>query len=101
MTAAEMKKITVKSNRRGKVIYIYIYVCSGNLQREWGNKGCRRKPSSSHTIFILTNISTQFLLQSVYACVCVCARVCVCICSAFFIFIFYHLFYNTLCKLFW
>ena len=33
-------------------------------------------------VFILTNISTQFLLQSVCACVCVC--VCVCVCSAFF-----------------
>ena len=30
------------------------------------------KPSSSHSISILTNISTQFLLQSVYVCVCVC-----------------------------
>ena len=32
------------------------------------------KPSSSHSISILTNISTQFLLQSV--CVCVCVRAC-------------------------
>ena len=29
------------------------------------------KPSSSHSISILTNISTQFLLQSVCVCVCV------------------------------
>ena len=36
------------------------------------------KPSSSHSISILTNISTQFLLQSV--CVCVCVWVCVCVC---------------------
>ena len=34
------------------------------------------KPSSSHSISILTNIGTKFLLQSV--CVCVC----VCVCSA-------------------
>ena len=37
------------------------------------------KPSSSHSIFIPTNISTQFLLQSVCVCVCVCVcvvRVC-------------------------
>ena len=34
-------------------------------------------------LFSLTNISTQFLLQSVYACVCVCVCVCVraCVCS--------------------
>ena len=31
-----------------------------------------RKPSSSHSIFIATNISTQFLLQSLCVCVCVC-----------------------------
>ena len=36
------------------------------------------KPSSSHSISILTNISTQFPLQSVYVCVCVCACVCAC-----------------------
>ena len=45
------------------------------------------KPSSSHSISILTNISTQFLLQSVYVCVFVVFFVCV--------------FNNTLCKLFW
>ena len=50
-----------------------------------------------HNISIQTNISTQFLLQSVY----VgggrgCARVCVC--SAFFVC---FVFYNTLCKLCW
>ena len=40
------------------------------------------KPSSSHSISILTNISTQFLLQScVCVCVCVCLYVCVCTCS--------------------
>ena len=33
-----------------------------------------------HSISILTNISTQFLLQSVYVCVCVHVRVCVCMC---------------------
>ena len=38
------------------------------------------KPSSSHSISILTNISTQFLLQSVYVCVRARARVCVCVC---------------------
>ena len=36
------------------------------------------KPSSSQSISILTNLSTQFLLQSVYACVCVCVCACVC-----------------------
>ena len=40
------------------------------------------KPSSSHRISILTDISTQFLLQSL--CVCVC--VCVCMRRAFFSF---------------
>ena len=39
-------------------------------------------PCSSHSISILTNISTQFLLQSMCVCVCVC--VCVCACSAWF-----------------
>ena len=48
------------------------------------------KPSCSHTISILTNISTQFLLQSMCVCVCVCSA-----------FLFYFIFYNTLCKLFW
>ena len=54
------------------------------------------KPSSSHSISILTNISTQFLLQSVYACVCVCVRVC----SAFllllllFIYFIIYLFFK-------
>ena len=47
------------------------------------------KPSSSHSIFIPTNISTQFLLQSECVCVCVCVccvvlcvelLVCVCAC---------------------
>ena len=46
------------------------------------------KPPSSHSISILTYISTQFLLQSV----CARARVCVCVCSAFccccFLFLF-------------
>ena len=45
------------------------------------------------------NISTQFLLQSVYVCVCVCVCVCMCVrmracvrvrvCSAFFLLLFY------------
>ena len=35
------------------------------------------KPSSSHSISILTNISTQFLLQSLYVTMCVCVCVCV------------------------
>ena len=49
------------------------------------------KPSSSHSISILTNISTQFLLQSVCACVYV-----------FVVrFLFFIIFYNTLCRLFW
>ena len=76
------------------------------------------KPSSSHSIFIPTNISTQLLLQSlscVRACVCACVSVCVCVC-------FFGVFcccccccccvcvwcvcllvfpYNTVCKLFW
>ena len=43
------------------------------------------KPSSFHSISVLTNISTQFLLQSV--CVCV-----------FVVCLFFN---NTLCKLFW
>ena len=34
------------------------------------------KPSSSHSISILTNISTQFLLQCVYVCVCAFVRAC-------------------------
>ena len=72
------------------------------------------KPSSSHSISILTNISTQFLLLSVYVCVCVCvcarARacvcvcVCVCVCSALlflFLYIYYYFLNNTLCILFW
>ena len=58
--------------------YKKIYVCH-LLKPNW-------KPSSSHSISILTNISAQFLLQSV--CVCVC--VCVCVFP-----------YNTLCKLFY
>ena len=49
----------------------------------------KQKPSSSHSIFIPTNISTQFLIVIVCVCVCVCV-VCV--------FVFP---YNTLCKLFW
>ena len=63
------------------------------------------KPSSSHSISILTNISTQFLLQSMCACVCVC--VCVRVCSAFllllllFILLLLLFLNNTLCKLFW
>ena len=56
------------------------------------------KPSSSHSIFTPTNISTQFLLQSLYVCVCecnVCMCMCVhaCMCACVFP-------YNTLCKLF-
>ena len=47
------------------------------------------KTSSAHSISILTNISTQFLLQSVCACVCV------------WCVLFYFIFYNTLCRLFW
>ena len=47
------------------------------------------KPSSSHSISILTNISTQFLLQSM--CVCVC--VCVCLQSVF-LYIFFILSVN-------
>ena len=46
------------------------------------------KPSSSHSISTLTNISTQFLLQSVYVCV-------------FAVRLLLLLFNNTLCKLFW
>ena len=38
------------------------------------------KTFSSHSISILTNISTQFLLQSVCVCVCVCVCVYVCVC---------------------
>ena len=37
------------------------------------------KPSSSHSISILTNISTQLLLQSVCVCVCVCNAFFVCL----------------------
>ena len=44
------------------------------------------KPSTSHSIFIPTNISTQFLLQSL----------CMCVCGGVGVFL-----YNTLCKLFW
>ena len=47
------------------------------------------KPSSSHSISILTNISTQFLLQ----CVCVRVRARVCVCSEFY-FIFIILYVN-------
>ena len=39
------------------------------------------KPYSSHSISIPTNISTQFLLQSVSVCVCVCVCVCVRACA--------------------
>ena len=35
------------------------------------------EPSSSRSIFIPNNISTQFLLQSVCVCMCVCVCVCV------------------------
>ena len=68
------------------------------------------KPSFSHSISILTNISTQFQLQSVYVCVRVCVRararvcVCVCVCVCLCVFVvrfFVVVFYNTLCKLFW
>ena len=52
------------------------------------------KRFSSHSISILTNISTQFLLQSVCVCVCVCVCTCVCACVCFIYF------YNTLCKSF-
>ena len=47
------------------------------------------KPSSSHIISILTNISTQFLLQSVYACV----GVCVCVCACMFVVRCYYYYY--------
>ena len=47
------------------------------------------KPSSSHSISILTNISTQFLLQSLYVCVFVVR------------FFWGGCLYNTFCKLFW
>ena len=45
------------------------------------------KPSSSHSISTPTNISTQFLLQSLCVCVRVCAyvHVCVCACMCFHI----------------
>ena len=65
------------------------------------------KPSSSHSIFTLTNISTQFLLQSFCVCVCACMHVwCmiqisvrdIWICCGVCVFVFP---YNTLCKLFW
>ena len=46
------------------------------------------KPSSSQSISILTNISTQFLLQSVY----VCARVYMCVCVC--VFVVFILFYK-------
>ena len=56
------------------------------------------KPSFSRSIFIPTNIGTQFLLQScVCVCVCVCVSVCVCVCSACLLVFPY----NNLCKLFW
>ena len=51
--------------------------CCHLLKSNW-------KPSSLHSISTPTNISTQFLLQSLCVCVCVCARVhvfvCVCVC---------------------
>ena len=50
------------------------------------------KPSSSHSIPILTNISTQFLLQSVYVCVYVCVCVCVRAC-VFVVYFYYYYFY--------
>ena len=49
------------------------------------------KPFSSHSISILTNISTQFLLQSM--CVCVC--VCVCV-VRFFIILYVNCFGRTM-----
>ena len=53
------------------------------------------KPSSSHSISILTNISTQFLLQSVYVCASARARtrarVCVCVCVFVVLFLFYFI----------
>ena len=73
------------------------------------------KPSSSHSISVLTNISTQFLLQSVYLCVSVCVRARACVCVWVFVVRFYYYYFifliyiffivifknNTLCKLFW
>ena len=55
------------------------------------------KLSSSHSISILTNISTQFLLQSVYVCVCVCACVCSTFCcfNIFFIILYINCFGRT------
>ena len=47
------------------------------------------KLSSCHSISILTNISTQFLLQSVCVCVCVCV---------FVVHFVRFIFYNTLCN---
>ena len=47
------------------------------------------KPPSSQSISIITNISTQFLLQSFYVCVCVCVCVCVfivCVCFCIVLF---------------
>ena len=55
------------------------------------------KPSSSHSISILTNISTQFLLQSVYARVCVCVCVCVCV----FVVRFYYYYYYFIIIIFY
>ena len=54
------------------LFFFFVCVCGG------GGLDC--KPSSSHSISILTNISTQFLLQSVCACVRACVRACVCMC---------------------
>ena len=50
------------------------------------------KTSSSHThsIFIATNISTQFLLRSLCVCMCVCVCVCVCVCSVC-VCLFFHI----------
>ena len=64
------------------------------------------KTSSSHSISILTNINTQFLLQSVCVCVCACAcacvRACVCACVRACVRVCVCVFPdNTLGKLFW
>ena len=77
------------------------------------------KPSSSHSIFAPTNISTQFLLQSLCVCVCVYVRACmyhvscviqisvihiwihcVCCCCCW-VFFFWGGPYGALCGLFW